>query len=348
MDKKLPKASYEGVLKLGDAELDVAVLDNGTRIITQTAVFKALDRPSRGNSRVINIPTFMDAQNLQPFINEELMKVINKVEYIDKNGKIQEGYDATILPLVSDLYLKAREAKVIKLPSQLETAKKAEILVRSLAKLGITALIDEATGYQYEREKDELQKILKAYIAEELLSWQKTFPDKYYMEIYRLNGWDFTVKSIKQRPGVIGTWTNKLIYEQLPKGVLEELKAKTPKSSAGNYTARFFQSLTPDYGSPHLQNQLNSVITLMQVSDNWKQFLTQFNKLVDRQKGQLELKFEDLEYKPENDKLKKAEPEKKPIKKRQQQNLFDQQLKGLLAVPPPKKEEKAQKEIEGE
>ena len=92
--------------------------------------------------------------------------------------------------------------------------------------IGITALVDEATGYQYEREKDELQKILKAYISEELLQWQKTFPEKYYQEIFRLNGWDFTLSSIKKRPGVVGIWTNKLIYEQLPKGCLKSLKRK--------------------------------------------------------------------------------------------------------------------------
>ena len=94
------------------------------------------------------------------------------------------------------------------------------------------------------------------------MPWQKTFPDVYYKEIFRLNGWEFTVASIRKRPGVVGTWTNKIVYDQLPKGVLKELKANTPKSQSGNYTARFFQSLTSDVGNPNLQNQLNSVITL--------------------------------------------------------------------------------------
>mgnify|MGYP003561277120 CR=1 FL=1 len=52
--------------------------------------------------------------------------------------------------------------------------------MRAFARVGITALVDEATGYQYERENDELQKILKAYISEELLPWQKRFPDIFY------------------------------------------------------------------------------------------------------------------------------------------------------------------------
>jgi hypothetical protein len=294
MDNLL-KATHEGTLNIGGSALEVAVLEDGTRIITQSAVFKALDRPVRGNARLINMPVFMDAQNLQAYISEDLRAVINKVEYIGLNGKKQEGYDATILPLVSDLYLRAREEGAIKLRQQLETAQKAEILVRSLAKVGITALVDEATGYQYEREKDALQIVLKAFIAKELLKWQKMFPDQFYFEIFRLNKWNYTVSGIKKRPGVIGTWTKELIYYQLPKGVLEELMEKTPKSASGNYTARFFQSLTPDIGHPALTAQIYKVIGIMQISNSWKEFKSNFNRMVDRSNGQTELDFERIE-----------------------------------------------------
>jgi hypothetical protein len=62
----------------------------------------------------------------------------------------------------------------------------------------------------------------------------------------------------------------------------------------------------------------------MQISDNWKQFLSNFNKMVDRRTGQTELVFSDLE--PE---IKKAR--KKSL------SLFDKNLKGLLSVSPEKK-----------
>ena len=74
------------------------------------------------------------------------------------------------------------------------------------------------------------------------------------------------------------------------------MKRKTPKSSAGHYTARFFQSLTIDTGHPHLSAQLNQVIAVMRISDNWKHFIQHFNKLISRKHGQLELRFEDFEY----------------------------------------------------
>lgn len=311
MENKLPKATHEGKLKLGEVELNVAVLENGTRIITQSAVFKAFGRTKRGRSkddiRVLNRPAFIDARNLQPFIDSDLDTVLNLIEYNSKNDNLTEGYDASILPKLCRVYLDARQKNKL-VTQQLPLARASEILLMSLANVGITALVDEATGYQYDREKDALQVILKAYINKELLQWQKMFPDTFYYEIFRLNNWDFSVNGIKRRPGVIGRWTNELIYKQLPKGVLEELKMKTPKSNDGNYTARFFQSLTPDIGHPSLTAQIYKVIGLMNISNNWEEFKSHFNRMVDRNNGQMELDFKNIEesidkqeeIKPEN------------------------------------------------
>ena len=278
-DENIIRSLADGVLNLGDTKIDVAVLEDGTRIITHSGVFRALGREPRGNARLDQIPAFMDAKNLQSLINADLQSLIKRVEYLDKKGKVKEGYNADILPLVADLYLKARDKGVLTLSQQF-TAKKAEILIRSLARLGITALVDEATGYQYEREKDELQKILKAYISDELLKWQKRFPDEFYKEIFRLNDWDFTVKGIQKRPGVIGSWTNRLIYNELPTGVLEELKTTTPKN------ARYHQKLTKDIGQPNLTAQIYKVIGIMQSSENMKDMWERFNKTKSRNETQ--------------------------------------------------------------
>ncbi len=296
-EAKIKKTLCEGILDLGGSQLDVAVLEDGTRIISHSAVFKALGREPRGNARIDQIPAFMDAKNLQSLIKSDLRSLIKKISYLDKNGKRKEGYSADILPLVADLYLQARD-KNISTQSQLEVAKKAEVLVRSLARLGITALVDEATGYQYQREKDELQKILKAYISEELLPWQKKFPDAFYKELFRLNGWDFNVKGIKKRPGVIGIWTNKLIYERLPQGVLDELRKNTPTSKSGHKTARYHQLLTEDIGNPHLMAQIYKVIALFQISNNMKEVWYQFEVMKEREKGQysLPLEFDEKGY----------------------------------------------------
>lgn len=291
---KILNATHEGKIQLGENELNVAVLEDGTRIITQSAVFKAFGRTKRGRAkhdlRVLNRPAFVDAQNLQPFIDEDLDEVLKPISYNSINDNVTEGYNAEILPKMCKVYLDARESKKL-VAQQLPLARASEILLLGLSDIGIKALVDEATGYQYEREKDELQKILQKYISQELLPWQKTFPDIFYKELFRLNGWDFTVKGIKKRPGVIGTWTNKLVYEELPKGVLEELQENVPKSETGNKTARLHQLLTDDIGNPHLRAQINQIVTLFQLSDDMQHMWSQFEKLKSRQSGQLELPF---------------------------------------------------------
>ncbi len=295
---RLLKASYEGVLKLGESELQVYVLENGTRVISRNAIYRAFGRTKRGRKKdeirvpdKPELPSFIDAKNLQPFIDNELERVLGKIDFLNLSGKEASGYEAVVIPLLCNVYLEARAQGVLT-KQQEHLAAASEILVRSLAKTGIIALVDEATGYQYDREKAELQKILQAYISEELLPWQKRFPDVFYRELFRLNGWDFTVNGIKKRPSVIGKWTNTLVYDELPKGIREELKNKTPKSSKGNYTQRLHQSLTEDVGHPHLAEQISKVITLFQLSDNMKHMWQQFEKLKMRQQGQLEIPFE--------------------------------------------------------
>ncbi|HVW98338.1 MAG TPA: P63C domain-containing protein [Mucilaginibacter sp.] len=278
------KAKYEGILKLSeDGEpINVAVLEDGTRLIGRNEIFRAFGRTKRGRAlnenRAENLPSFIDAKNLQPFIKPELYDILlNPIKCKTLGGPIIDGYKAEILPLLCDAYLDADKDHAL-IASQKPLARMSLIIVRSLSKIGIIALIDEATGYQFDREKDELQKILRAYIAEELLPWQKRFPDEFYQEIFRLNGWDYTVNGIQNRPGVIGTWTKKLIYNLLPKGVLEELEKRTPVSDSGNKTKRLHQSLTLDIGEPHLEKQLISVITLMNISSDWDEFLRLFGK----------------------------------------------------------------------
>ncbi len=82
-----------------------------------------------------------------------------------------------------------------------------------------------------------------------------------------------------------------MIHERLPKGIIDELKKRTPKSESGNYLARFHQNLTLDIGEPNLTAQLNKIITIFQLSDSMEEVWSQFNKLKSREEGQFELPF---------------------------------------------------------
>ncbi len=144
--------------------------------------------------------------------------------------------------------------------------------MRSFAKVGIIALIDEATGYQEVRERDELSNLLSKYLSEERLAWAKTFPDEFYKQIYRLKDWDYPTGSTKRTP-YIGRITNQIVYEKLPPGVIEGLQEKNevmPETKRRKW--KHFQFLSEDLGQPDLRNHLLQVITLMRVSNSWIQF----------------------------------------------------------------------------
>lgn len=289
-------ASDKTPLYIGQTEIPAYVLNNGMRVFSQNGIQKALGYYGTAGNW---LPNFVNTKQIKPFISSGLLEALsNRVQFkrSGSGGSVSTtyGYDVTILIDICDAIIEAKNSGELS-DSYKVYADHAEIIIRAVAKVGIIALVDEATGYQYDREKDALQLILKAYINKELLKWQQKFPDTFYFEIFRLNKWDYTVSGIKKRPGVIGTWTNELIYKQLPKGVLEELKSKTPKSEKGNYTARFFQSLTPDIGHPALTAQIYKVIGIMNISASWEEFKRNFNKMVDRSHGQTELNFEDIE-----------------------------------------------------
>lgn len=287
------KVTHEGTLDLSGFKIPCYILEDGTRILSGRQMQNALklvdDMPSSqiAGSR---LQRYLTQKSLKPYLYKDKEDNHYNPIICYKGNKKIHGYKATDLVDLCDGFLEARKHSNLS-SRQLIIAEQAEILMRSFAKIGITALIDEATGYQYEREADALQNLLKLYISEELLPWQKTFPDVYYKELFRLNGWDFTEKGIKKRPGVIGTWTNKLIYDELPDGIAEELKKKVPKSKSGNKLARYFQFLTDDYGSPHLQMQINKIITIFNMSDNMADMWKNFEKAKQRQMEYIEAPY---------------------------------------------------------
>jgi len=274
MDEKTLKATHQGELKIADKNLSCAVLENGTRILNLTAVFTAFDRTPRSivykGNRAINVPSFIDANNLQVYINKDLQEAIKPIDYINLKDRHAKGYNAEILPLICDVYLEARNQGVLK-KSQLPLAAAAEILVRSLSKVGIIALVDEATGYQEVRDRLALQEILEKFIAKELRPWVKTFPDEYYENLFRLRRWQYKPLSVK-KPSYVGKLTNDIIYERLAPGVLDELKKIVPKNNKGKRKHQYHRRLTEDIGHPKLREHISNVIILMKASASWNNF----------------------------------------------------------------------------
>ena len=201
--------------------------------------------------------------------------MINKVQYLNLSGKVQEGYDATILPLVSDLYLKAREGGKLS-KAQEGTAKKAEIMVRSLAKVGIIALVDEATGHQRDRAKDALAKILESFVAKELQPYIKTFPSDYYEQLFRLRNLSYPPEVSNFRPQYFGKLTNDIIYKRLAPGLLKEIKLKNDTDLK---KGKLFQRLTLNVGYQKLRDHIAGVVMAMKLSKDYPDFITKLNSV---------------------------------------------------------------------
>jgi hypothetical protein len=207
------------------------------------------------------------------------------------------GYDAKVLPLVCEVYLKAREQGKL-VSGQRHIAKACELLMRGLAHVGVYALVDEATGFQYDRARRALEEILEEFISKELLKWAKTFPDQFYQEMFRLKRWNFP-KVGGKRPLHAGKLTNNLVYERLAPGVLDELRRITPRDDKGRPKHKYFQRLTEDVGHPRLREHLAAVIALMKASEDWTGFYRSLNRALPKQE-KLPL-FDRLDKSPESD-----------------------------------------------
>lgn len=264
-------ATHEGVLRIGEADLPCYVLEDGTRILSTRGVMSSLGRTWRGRKYSgSTLPVFLEARNLAPFISDELMGVLEPRHFRPPTGGARsEGFPAQILPLVCDVYLSARDAGALT-ASQQSVAKNCEILVRSLSKVGVIALVDEATGYQETRDKQALQALLDQYLKKELAAWAKRFPDDFYKEMFRLCGWRWT--GMSARPGVVGHFTKDIVYERLAPGIVEELERINPKNEKGNRRAKHHQWLTDDVGHPALSQHLYAVIGVMRGCRNWPEF----------------------------------------------------------------------------
>lgn len=301
MSDKIPTVTYIGELKIGDIVLPCAVLPDGTRVITQGAMATAFGPVTGGwqmrkraeNEHAGHLPPFLVAESLKKFISNDLSTLVsNPRKYKDpRGGPIRIGFEATFLPKVCDVWLKAREAGALT-KIQKPVAERAEILMRGLAHVGIIALIDNVTGYDAVRDHLALQKILDAYLRKELAAWAKRFPDEFYQQMFRLRGWQWQGMKVN-RPSVVGKFTNDLVYERLAPGILQQLQERNPKDDRGQRKARHHQWFTEDVGHPALAQHLHAVIGFMRASPGWNQFYRLMQRAFPKKGDTIELPLGD-------------------------------------------------------
>lgn len=271
--KVTEKATHSGELRIGSLTLLCHVLEDGTRVVSQSSINTSLKL-----TRTSNLSKFISNGILKEYVNDELRMSVNNPIIFKRRmgGNPTFGYKATILVDICDIILQANKENVL-MEDKKHVVQQAEILIRSFAKVGIVALIDEATGYQEVRQKDALQKILDAYLSKELSAWAKRFPDDFYKEIFRLKGWPYNQMSVK-RPSCVGNYTQDIVYRRLAPEILKELEKKNPKDDKGRRKHTHHQFLTQDIGHPALAQHLYGAIGLMRTQQTWDQFMRLLNR----------------------------------------------------------------------
>ncbi|MDM5187313.1 P63C domain-containing protein [Bacillus sp. DX4.1] len=282
---EIPRAVVvEADLYIGDTKLQCSVLNDGRRVIKDTSLFAALDRKRKGETRIEGFPPIIGSKSLAALLMDmypEHLSTITPFEVAQFNGKTGKWYDANTIPIICDIYMEAEKRSVIT-ASQQHVLDKAKILLRSLARVGITALIDEATNYQSSRGKDELQILLEEFISEELRAYSKEFRSEYFEQIFRIYGRPYD-PTTQKRPKFFAWFTRTYVYDMLPPNIFEKLDEMNPliyNSQTGRTDRKFrlFQHLS-DEGIQYLQNHLEGLISVMKLSSDKDDFKDKF-KLV--------------------------------------------------------------------
>lgn len=288
LESQMPskKALYSGDLNLGGQELKCFVTGDGERFISGRSMTAAIGMKGRGQG----IARISGNTTMKPYINNDLSLAIdNPVEITGRTPKPVHGFRAEILADLCDAILEARKDGALKTDQEKRYGQFAETLVRGFARVGIVALVDEATGYQEVRENRALQAILDKFLSDEARQWSKTFPDDFWQKLVKIKGYD-SYMAIK-RPAFVGHWVNDIVYSRLAPGIKQKLRDLNPRLPKGNRANKHHQHLTEDYGLPELKDHIKKVMVLMDASSSKKEFERLLNKSLPKYGDTIDMDF---------------------------------------------------------
>ena len=171
----LPRILKQGKAKLRDNEIDVAVLDDQTRILISDG--------TRNDPFLGKLPSFIEtykthASTLANHIKIDVDtahieiaadKIIPMVDFEAQDGTKGKGYNHLVLFKIAETYFKysdyLRKNSETAPDDYAEAIEFASDLMLNLAYIGVAALVDEATGYEKVRPKTELQDTLNKLLA---------------------------------------------------------------------------------------------------------------------------------------------------------------------------------------
>ncbi len=273
----MEETKYPTVIASGYLEqfnnIPVYNLDTGQRVFRFSDMTLALRGKKHGK-----FGNYLAAENMKTFIPKRLLPEEGRarrprgVTMAQIGGQIIPTYDAESFIDICIAFIDASEKLKDKLSGpQQGIVYRARLFIRATAKIGITGLIDEATGYQYIRPKNELALKMKYFLADDSRAWEKTFPDELWKQLGRLTNWT----DLKKRPKYWGLLVNELIYGLMDKDVAKYLKENKPPKITGK---RYHQWLKENTGVRALIEHIWQVIGIAKTVTNLEDFRYQLNK----------------------------------------------------------------------
>lgn len=183
MNGEHPKAIASG--KLFGGTVDCYVLADKRRVISRRGIARALS--SAGES---DAPEMKDLGRALARLPSKYAGVATPptVTFTRPSGGIAHGITAEQFYEILVAYSEAADLGEITHPGQLRIAANCNRLVRACGKLGIVALVDEASGYQAERAPDELQTLVARYLRDDPGDWNLLWDRKVVQRLCDLYG----------------------------------------------------------------------------------------------------------------------------------------------------------------
>ncbi|MGO9585556.1 MAG: P63C domain-containing protein [Limisphaerales bacterium] len=275
----IPFSMFRGKLPIGNMEMECHVLSDGRRVFTQREIVRVLTAGRDSG----NLAKQIEGNPLIPNV-DSLGEIIR---FKVPGTQFQAfGREATALIELCEKYMQAWDQGLLK-GKQKNLATQSSIIIRACAKVGIIALVDEATGYQQVRARNALQMKLQAFIAEDLQEWGRKFPSEFWFELARLEGIHYSPRS---RPLRWGKYIMAFVYDAIDKDVGKELRKKNPNP---HFKKNHHQWLK-EFGKDKLIGQIQSVITIMKLCTNMSDFRQKFDRVF--KKTPLQTTFDDINW----------------------------------------------------
>lgn len=296
-DKSLPAVLLGAKLTLGGVEVDCYVTEDGERLIAGRGmqdILKLVDdtipNQQKAGSRLTRL---LNNTLVKPFIFKDKSPDHFAPKKRRYKGRMIAGFNAEMLVDICEGMLEARVQGALKTARQSIIAAQCEFIMRGLAKTGIVALIDEATGYQNMRPADGLRTYFDLILRKDLAVWFKRFPDEFYENIYKLKGWEWPGMG-KNRFSIVGKYTNDLVYGRIVPGLQDELEKKNPKNASGHREHKHHQWLNDEAGDKLFSAQMFTILALQRACLNkagnkWNHFMSMMDDILPRKNSTIPL-----------------------------------------------------------